>query len=83
MPGDESEGAGKEGMPCLGGIIRWEGCCIPATGILGNGCACAGVFGPRCDRSASLKVRVAKFPSLLIVTYVAPTRSDHSILAMP
>jgi hypothetical protein len=35
-----------------------------------------------CCNSAWLNVIVAKFPSLLIVTFVAPTRSDHSILAI-
>jgi len=37
--------------------------------------------GPEFDKSAWLNVRVAKFPSLLIVTLVAPTLSDHSMLA--
>jgi hypothetical protein len=69
-------------MDGLAGIVFWKGCSPAATGALGNGCIWDGIFGPRCDSSASLKVRVAKFPSLLIVTFVAPTRSDHSMLAM-
>jgi len=39
-------------------------------------------LGADCCNSAWLNVTVAKLPSLLIVTLVAPTRSDHSILAM-
>ncbi len=39
-------------------------------------------LGADCCKSAWLNVIVAKFPSLLIVTFVAPTRSDHSILAI-
>ncbi|MEY2503782.1 MAG: hypothetical protein QOG27_62 [Verrucomicrobiota bacterium] len=33
-------------------------------------------------RRASLNVRVAVYASLVIVTLVAPTRSDHSILVI-
>jgi hypothetical protein len=59
-------------MAGLEGIVRpWEGC-SPATGALGTGCVRDGTFGARCDRSASLNVRVPKFPPLLIVTFVAP-----------
>ncbi len=39
-------------------------------------------LGADCCKSAWLNVIVAKFPSLLIVTFVAPTRSDHSMLAI-
>jgi len=38
-------------------------------------------LGADCCNSAWLNVTVAKLPSLLIVTLVAPTLSDHSILA--
>jgi hypothetical protein len=59
---------------------------MDVPGMLGVGgfsiLAASAVFGAACCRSAWLKVIVAKFPSLLIVTFVAPTRSDHSMLAM-
>ena len=54
-----------------------------ATGTAAvGGAGTGGAFGAGCDSSASLKVMPANFPSLLIVTFVAPTRSDHSMLAM-
>jgi len=52
-------------------------------GDLGRGgLGAGGALVKGCDRSASLKEMVAKFPSLLIVTFVAPTRSDQSMLAI-
>jgi len=47
-----------------------------------NALEASAALGADCCNSAWLNVIVAKFPSLLIVTFVAPTRSDHSILAI-
>jgi hypothetical protein len=40
-------------------------------------------LGDRSLSSAWLKLSVANFPSLLIITFVWPARSDHSMLALP
>src|SRR5712692_10393169 len=57
---------------------------LTAAGASAPGCGTkpGAAFAAGCVRSASLKLSVANFPSLLIVTLVAPTRSDHSMLAM-
>ncbi len=73
-------------MPRTCGRGVWRG--IAGGGVKGDraigfaGLGAGGALVKGCDRSASLKEIVAKFPSLLIVTFVAPTRSDHSMLAI-